>query len=253
MALYDTVANVVSDTAVELGLGAVSDVFASTDANVVQLRTLLKRVGRHLAKHRQWKQLIREHAFTTSALTNEYKLPADFGAYIDQTGFNRTQNRPLHVVTPQEWQHLKASSAGTVTTILFRTFDRTLKVWPETPVAGETVAFEYLSRYWVGVTSAGEATAAKDAPTANTDVILFDVDLIMPALKLAWLQAKGFDTSAAAQEYNEALRLNESANEGAAPVLDLNRRAPLDRFLDMGNAGSSGFGGFIFDGTGGLY
>src|SRR5690348_1694823 len=119
MSLYDTVANVLSDTAVELGLGEVSDVYGSTDANIVQLRTLLKRVGRSLAKQRAWKQLIKEHTFTTTN-TSTYDLPTDFGAMIDQTGWNRTQRRPLGVLSPQEWQYLEASVAGTVYTVLFR-------------------------------------------------------------------------------------------------------------------------------------
>ena len=246
MALYDTALNILSDTAVELGLGAVSDPYGSTDANIVQLRGLLKRVGRNLAKKRAWKQLLKEHTFSTTG-TASYNLPADFGAMVDQTGWDRTNDSPLSVVTPQEWQYLQATGTDFALRVLFRTYDLTLKVHPAS-TTGSTIAFEYLSRYWVA--ASGGTTGTKDAPTANTDNILFEPDLIVPVLKYAWKKEKGFEASGAFEDAQLAYNDAAGANAGASPVLPLNAEDDCVRFLDMGNAPSTGFG---FDGVGGLY
>jgi hypothetical protein len=64
---YDTVANIVSDAAVELGLGSVSDVYGSTDSSIIQLRTLLKSAGRDLVLERDWTHLQAEALIMTRA------------------------------------------------------------------------------------------------------------------------------------------------------------------------------------------
>lgn len=238
MPLYDTVANVVSDAAAELGLGTVSDVFASTDANVVQLRTLLKSTGRKLGKLRRWRQLVKEHTFLTTSGEDTYTLPAGFVSMVDQSGWNRTQRMPLNPLEPQAWQYLEAGGIGLTLTAYFRPRDLTLQLWPASPPAGETIAFEYVSRYWVAV-AATPTVGTKDAPTLNTDVLLFDVSLLVPALKVAFLLAKGFDSTAAQAEFDAALGMEASANVGAAPVLSLNGRGGA---LPVFNVADTGFG-----------
>ena len=240
MPLFDTVSNVISDAAAELGLGTVTDAFASTDPNVVQLRSLLKSVGRRLTKQRQWRQLVKEHTFTTTTDEDTYTLPADFVSMLEQSGWNRTQQLSLAPVDAQGWQYLKATDAGTVLTALFRPRALTLQLWPASPPAGETIAFEYVSRYWV---ADGETptVGTRDAFEANTDVLLFDVGLLVPALKLAFQQAKGFDSSAAENEYRMALVLEESADSSGAPKLSLSRSSDF-RLVDGANAPQGGYG-----------
>lgn len=247
MALYDTAANIISDVAVEVGLGAVSDAFASTDANVAQLRSLLKSTGRAMVLRHAWLQQRKEYSFTTSG-SGTYSLPADFQRMVDQSGWNRTNRRPLQPASPQEWQYLKAALGGTVYSVLFRPHDSTLELWPQPDPSGETVAFEYMSRYWVQ--SSGATSPDKDAPTANGDTVKLDVQLATRALKLAFLRAKGFDTTAAQQEFEEAFDSVASANAGAAPVLSLAGPPLAEKLLDMTNAPATGFG---LDGDGGLF
>lgn len=246
MALYDTVLNVVSDAAVEIGLGSVSAVFASTDPNVVQLRTILKRLGRRLTLKRQWKQLVLEHTFTTDVSTT-YDLPADYGTMIDQTGWGRTSQQPMAPLSPQQWQYNEAHSSSNALAVLFRPRDLTLEL-PTSHISGQEIAFEYVSRYWVALT--GTTTPAKDAPTLDTDVLLFDSMLLVGALKLAFKKAKGFDVTSDTQDFLEEWGLVDSANAGPAPVLSLNRGGLSEKLLDMTNAPSTGF---AFDGTGGLF
>jgi hypothetical protein len=247
VALYETALSIISDASVEMGLGAVSDAYGSTDANVIQLRTLLKTVGRRLALSRDWSHLVKQYTFTTDG-DDEYDLPADFSMMVPGTSWNRTTQMRGQPVNAQAWQYLKASNTTVTYTVFFRMSDLTLTFHPDPPSSGETIAFEYRSRYWV--TATGQSAPNKDAPTANTDTIEFDATLMVPALKLAFLQAKGFDATAAKIEYDEALERVAGANVGAAPILSLGAGSLDERLLDESNAPSSGFG---LDGEGGLH
>lgn len=226
MALYDTVANIVSDAAVELGLGSVSNVFTSTDPNVVQLRGLLRSEGRQLVLDNDWIKVKLEHTFTTTNKSS-YDLPADFSRMVGQSGWNRTSQRPLAPVTPQQWQRLKARDSSTVFAALFRPGATTLELWPQPPTPGETVAFEYLSRYWLSTSSTTDPS--KDAPTANADVVHIDGLLMTRALKFAFLRAKGFDSTAAQADFELTFASVRSAAAAAAPTLSMVQEGPPGR------------------------
>ena len=248
MALYDTALNIISDAAVELGLGAVSDAYGSTDANVVQLRTLLKSVGRRLNMERDWTQLRQEYTFTTTTAT-VYTLPADFLDMVPQSFWDRSQNTQGVPIGVEVWQYLVASDVTTPLTVYFQIggVGPGLRM-PVAPTSGNTIALEYRSRYWVAA-AAAPTTPAKDAPTANTDVILFDATLMVPALRLAFCKAKGLPTEAAQADHDRALALVSGANAGAAPVLSLVAGPVRERFLDETNAPTTGLG----LGDGGLF
>ncbi len=57
-------------------------------------------------------------------------------------------------------------------------------------------------------------------PTLGTDVILFDPLLALRALKLAWLKAKGFDTTSAQSDFDTVLEQAKGA-DSASPILSL--------------------------------
>ena len=54
---------------------------------------------------------------------------------------------------------------------------------------GETIAYEYISSYWVQPT--GEAEATLDAPADQEDTLLFPRLLLVRGLKLSFLRARG--------------------------------------------------------------
>ncbi len=118
-----------------------------------------------------------------------------------------------------------------------------IAICPLSPPFGTTITV------YINGSSTGTTTPNKDAPTLNTDVLLFDALLLVGALKLAFKKAKGFDVSADMADFEEDWGLVESANENASPVLSLNGRQFEDRLIDETNSPSTGFG---FDG-GGLF
>lgn len=211
---YEAVSVIVSDAAVELGLGAITDVFASTDPNVIQLRGLLKSAGRKLVRERIWKHLQLEYTFVTAAAAS-YALPADFRCLVPATGWNRTSVLSLGGPLEGEgWQYIQA---GLVlpTTLFVRIWQGRMYVEPDSDT-GSTVAFEYGTIYWVA--EASSTTPASDGPDENDDVILFDPDLAVMALKLAWLKAKQFDTTSTQDDYDTALAAAASADSTSPKI-----------------------------------
>lgn len=148
---FSTAGTLINRAAVEVGLTAVSDPYASTDQNFIQLCGLLQSLGDELWRQGRWQQMQQVYTFTTDAGVARYDLPADFGTMIDQTGWNRTNRLPLGgPLSPQEWEYLKAFQSGVVFTILFRPINQQLWFLPDDAIPADfVVAFEYLSRFWV--------------------------------------------------------------------------------------------------------
>lgn len=203
---WATAGEVVNDAAVEVGLTDDADPFTSTDLNTIQLCRLLKSCGQELVQMRNWTHLRKEHTFTTVQGTANYALPTDFFRMYDQSGWNRTNRLPLGgPLSPQEWQFLKARLVGVVFTVLFRPMNGEIYLYPDTNTPGDyTIAFEYGSRYWLSDT-ATPTVLSKDAPTSGDDLIWFDRLLVVRSLKLAFLKAKGLDTTAAEQDFAATL------------------------------------------------
>ena len=220
---FDTAGNIVNDAAVEVGLSAVSDPYASTDANFIQLCRLLRTCGRELRHMRNWTHLRKEHTFTTVTGTDSYALPADFLGIYDQTWWNRTNRLPVGgPLSAQEWQYLKARLVGVVFTVLFRPMNQQIVIYPDgtqTP-GGYTIAYEYSSSYWVSVT-ATPTVLSTDAPSVSTDKLWFDPTLLMRFLKVSFLKAKGFDTTAAQDEFDKTFE-RVMAADAPSPILSLN-------------------------------
>lgn len=247
MALYETAGSIINDAAVELGLAPLANsgasAHSSTDPNFILLWRLLKRVGRQLALEREWVQLRQEHSFTTDALVTEYDLPADFSRMIDQAGWNRSQDRRLHVADAELWQYVKATDSSWLVSFLFFPKDRKIEVWPQPPTDAETIAFQYMSRYWAGLEVSPPSLPTADAPTSGQYTVYFEPTLMVPALKLAYCRARGFDTTAVEEEYRAAYSAVSSANVNAAPVLNLTRPNNSGlRLLDEWNLPDTGWG-----------
>ena len=228
---YDTAGSIINDALVEVGLSAVSDPFADSDSNVIQMCTLLKSKGREILRQRFWTQMRGEHTFTTVLGTPTYALPSDFHSMVDQSGWNRTNRLPLGgPLSPQEWQFLKSRLVGVVFTVLFRPMEGEIHLYPDTNTpGGYTVAFEYLSNGWIE-RPAIPTNTFHDSPVAMDDIVRFDSLMVMRGIKLEWLKLHAFDTTSAQQDYLEVY--NRAAGmDSFNPILSLTR-AGLTRGVD---------------------
>lgn len=236
---YDTAGNIVSDAAVQLGLGAIADAWASTDANVTLLRSLLKDLGQDLVKEREWSHLRSEYQLGLVG-QERYPLPTDFRALVEQTGWNRTTRFPVNAVSAQEYSYLMARPAGVTLQVLFRPYQGELQVYPAS-ATGQQLAFEYISTSWVR--QDGDSFPTFDAPVRNSDFCHFDRLLLVRGLKLAFLRSKGFDSTAVQQDYERTLA-QVASDDSPAPVLSLHRGNSLMRepLLSGTNIPLTGFG-----------
>jgi len=243
---WPTAGEVVSDAAVEIGLSSSPDPFSSSDPNIVQLCQLLKSVGRDLLNQREWSYLRKEASFTTVQNQSLYPLPGDFWYMIDQTWWNRTNRLPVGgPLSPQEWQYLKARLVGVVFNVLFRPAQGQIELYPNTNTpGGQDIFYEYGSRYWVS-SAATPTVLGYPFPTVSDQLVWFDSLLLTRALKLAFLKAKGFDTTAAAVDYASTLESVKGA-DAPSPVLSVTRgggmRGVVDPLIGTQSVPITGYG-----------
>lgn len=219
---FSTAGTLINRAALQLGLletgvSGASDPFASTNANFIQLCEYLNTVGQDLTLDFQWGHLIKECTITTASSGTSYALPPDYQAMVDETGWNRSTRLPfIGPLTSQEAQFIKARLTGVVFNVAFR-IQGNLITFPTAPSNGLTLAFEYLSTYWLQ--SASSSTGPdKAAATATDDVVLHDAELVIAGLKLRWLEDRAFDTAQALRRYEARLEYCKGKNAGARVI-----------------------------------
>lgn len=189
-----TALSIIQDATGRMSLQQPSAIFSSTDSQVIQLRTLLNESGKKLNRMFDWQVLTKETSFTTvAAETQTGAVPEDFDHYINESMFNRTSNRKVYgPMTPSEWQKYKSGFSAYTFNPFFRLRGGNIIITP-TPTAGESVYYEYISKYWCE----SEGGTEKSAMTADTDVALIDEELLTKDLIWRFLKAKGLDYSEA--------------------------------------------------------
>lgn len=239
---FDNAANIINDAALELGLvaSAVTDPYASTDGNYIQLCALLKSLGQELLEQHQWTQLVKEYTFATTSGDNSYDLPTDFRSVVDQSEWDRTSQWPLGgPLSPQDWQLLQARTVTASVRTWFRVANGELLLYP-TPSSAATVALEYMSAWWASTSS--ETSPSKAYPTVYTDLVYFPRLLMVQGLKWKFKRQKGFDSTAEQQDFMDTLG-RAKGKDSPAPVLSLDgRRNTSFRYIDGWNVPDTGFG-----------
>lgn len=256
---YKTAGEILNDAAMELGLITTPDPdpVASTDEQLVRLRTSLKAAGQDLAANHLWRNLIVEAVLTktggvwtlpsgwSEASTDVLDLPPDWAGMVRSTGWDRSNQRELTNLNVQEWQYNQAATGSPVWAQV-RLDTNQMRLLP-TPLADCTLALEYKSRAWVrpafvegggGGGGLGNGNTlgvlGYDEPSASGDFVLFDRALIVAAVKLRWKREAGFDTTTAEQD---ALRaLNGAKNQQTERrILDLSPRPNRSQFVGLDN------------------
>lgn len=155
-----------------------------------------------------------------------YDLPTDFDHYISKTWWDRTNHWML--VGPQSPQFDQWQRSGIVTTGPRRRWRQigkqptVYRLWPPPSATSVPAAlvFEYISNGWVA--SEG-GTTYTSIFAADTDVPVFNPQMLMLGMKWRFFQIKGFDYAALQSEYNDFVN-REKARDGGMPDLSLTRR-----------------------------
>jgi hypothetical protein len=186
------------DAAVQLSLPRPTAIVGSSDLTALLLLRLAQEEGEALAARYPWEILQTEVTFTTlAAETQTGVVPADFDRVIPDTIWNRTtRRRVVGPLSADEWAESKAKLRVYVNPT-FRIRGGSFLMTP-TPPAGETVAFEYVSKNFCR-SSGGTAQAAW---ALDTDVGRLSESLMKLGLVWRFRAAKGLP-------YGEDLALYE--------------------------------------------
>jgi hypothetical protein len=227
-----TAGQIINDVAVETGISSSTsiDPYAATDANYVQLRTLLKSALLEIAQVRDWTVLVRECTITGDGALTTFALPTDFLRMKEDAAWNRSSDRSFTLASPAGWQKMKAWGSTVSLSVVYR-IQQGRMVFYEAPPSGESLVYEYVSRYLVAAT--GSTSADAYFPTATGDTVMLDAHAVSRLLKAKFLQAKSLDSVGAFAEYEQALEM--AANNEPAPDLYLGGSPPAERFIDTDN------------------
>lgn len=213
--------SLIADTCDLIGIARPTSVVSSTDQQVRQLLGLAKLEGDELAESANWQALVNEHTFVTTATAAQTNTPVpdDLRAFLPDTFFNRTTARQVvGPITPQQWQILQARPVQGRVYLTFRQREGSFLMSP-TPTAGETIAYEYISSYWVK-SSAG---VAKAAYTSDDDQTYLDEKLIKLGLVWRWKAAKGLPYAEDMETYERAVQKAAGEDGGSASLSMVNR------------------------------
>jgi hypothetical protein len=201
-----------------IGILAPNAAFTSTDLQIQQLVELCEEEGQEQAARYQWQALQTEAIFTTVAaqLQGTLSTIAPGCEYIvNDTIWNRTLRRPVYGPrSEQEWQQIKAIQINGPFNS-YRIIADAINFYPD-PVAGQTCAFEYMSKNWVN--SAGGGTSS--VWTSDTDTAKLNDRLMLLGTRWRWKAAKGLDYSEDFASY-EAIITDAMGRDASKPRLSM--------------------------------
>lgn len=181
----------------DIGIPEPGVALASTDIQVLQLVELLNRECRELGSRYAWQALTYEQTFTTVATESQGTLTSlltggrELRYIVNETIWNRTRREPVYGPrTGRTWQGYKAVSI-TSPYSEYRIRGNELLFLPA-PTAGDTCAFEYVSRSTM--TNAAGTVYYRNA-NADTDEFLLDDEIILLGLMWRWRKTKGLEYS----------------------------------------------------------
>jgi hypothetical protein len=201
--------------------------------------------GQEMLSLHQWSKFVKTHTITTVVPpdTGDYDLPADFAYMIDQTGWSPTtggSGLPLGgPLSEQDWTYLvNTNLASSTVYVSFKIAEGQIQILPQPPPTGIIINFEYITRWWAALT--GTTTPSLERCVASSNVVLFEPILIKKFLKLRFLEAKGFDTTAAAGQFLTMFQA-WTGKDVSAPVLNM-ARSRYFPYLGYRNIPESNYG-----------
>jgi hypothetical protein len=193
-----TLKTMLQEAAGRMGLPQPDSIVGNEEETAVRLLAIAHQSGYELVRRHPWQHLCTEKTFTTVAAETQTDtpLPTDFDRFIDGTVYNRSKKRELDgPLTKDEWNNLKSLTSQPVIDG-FRIRGGLFLYYPA-PEAGDTVAYEYVSRYWIATAAGNAGTLARFA--ADTNTILFDEEMFIQDVIWRYEKATG-------QNYAEDMR-----------------------------------------------
>ena len=223
----------------------------STNTNDVSARQIwaqLRSQGRRLAKptmtHR-WQALTRQWQLTTVPGQSRYTMPADCLGFEDLASWNKSSSFPMvGPATTQQWQCLVARSFGANTFgVVYRIIEDQLELYT-TPTQAQNLLIAYSSRSWVQLVTGstpGNPVYA-DAPVEDGDTVMLDPEMMVTAVQMGFMQAKGFDTTAISALLDKLIETAIDVDTDA-PILNAATATGTPLLTTQFNVPDTGYGG----------
>lgn len=217
-----TLLTICQSAALRVGLPAPQTIAANTTDELAQrLYTLVNQSGKEISRLHQWRVLTKEKTFTTVAdYAQTDAIPDDFDRFVDNTIINRSAKRRLvGPLTAEEWA-VQIGLTASVLTDAFRIRGADLLMIP-VPTAGQTVAYEYVSKNWVDTDGddAGDAAAF----SADTHTSVLDEEMLTQDVVWRYRQSTGLNYAEDHRTAQMTIAARVAA-DGGRRTLDLGKR-----------------------------
>lgn len=201
-----------------IGILAPNAAVSSSDPQVLQILAITEEEGQELEERYNWQGLQTETTFTTVAAELQGTLATIAPGYesiVNDTIWNRSLRRPVYgPKSQQDWQQSEAMQINGPFNS-FRIKNDSIYFYP-VPVAGQTCAFEYISKNWISTSTGSTA----EVWTNDADTPLIDDRIIILGAIWRWKQAKGLDYAEDFAKYERRV-LNKMSKDSGKPVLSL--------------------------------
>ena len=231
---------ILNRVAAEVGLAPLNDPFASQNPSFIQMRYLLNTAGEELVQAYPWEFLTKSFQIITTENVIEYDLPDDFMYILNQTEYEHNNSTALGgPLSAQDYAYLRANAGGKDSTyVSFRIVGGKFVIYPESVAAGLDINFEYVTKNWVA--QASDPITYSDVVTQGSDNPMFDKTLITRYVKLKYLEATGFDTTKAQDDFTQTFSFLTGFDK-AAPILSITNNTSKMRYGF--NVPSTNYGG----------
>lgn len=193
-----TALGILQTAANRLGIPAPSAYSSNT-----QLLHLLYEVCEDLRNTRAFRQQVRTHTLTLTAARDSYPLPSDFYSGLLGTHYNQTTS--IGLIGPLDdsiWNYMLYGVGGASVNYSFNVRGPDLNpsstggqfTLSPTPTATDTISFDYITKHYFVPSTYAVASLASTI-TADSDICIFDDDVLIQGLKYKYREAKGLDYS----------------------------------------------------------
>jgi hypothetical protein len=191
-----------------------ASIVGNSDPTAVRLLAVADRTGNFLFTEHIWQDLIQTYTFSTANGTSTYALPSGFDRFLQLTFWDRTNRRYVKgPVSAADWEMMRSGilSAASQIQSFFRVSANLFEIYP-TPTTVRTIAYQYLTKYWI--VANGDSTATKEYFTADNDTTIFRDNLMVMGIKERLeAVAQGVDFAPSA-EYQAFLAAGVAADGG---------------------------------------
>jgi hypothetical protein len=206
-----------------LNLAVPADPVGSTDPNLIMMRTAANLTSLEMLNAYEWSQLTKEGTININTVTvpppgesNEvaFNLPGDFYRFIDQTQWNAAMRFPaVGPVAPQGWMTYRVFPISANFTLTWQVRQNQIWFLNPPPPPGQDFKFMYLSQALVQ--DADDPNLYKNIASKAGDTFQLDGILMVLMTRVKWLEARGFDSSAAVRDFLLAYDSRIGAQKGA--------------------------------------